>query len=194
MATIKGIKLASDIYDLEDTQGRTATQTAQNTADNASSKADSNETAIKAIQNIIPSTASSSNKLATQSDIPDVSQLETNIENIQAVVPSSATAQNKLATLNDLTKAKLFMGEPYKGKCKVDESGLYLLFIDRHGSEKDIAVKLVACYSNNQIASVDIASNTQITFTVTYNTETNTISVSGATGITVNALYVGLYF
>lgn len=194
MATIKGIELVSDIYDLEDTQGRTATQTAQNTADNASSKADSNETAIKAIKNIIPSTASSSNKLATQSDIPDVSQLETDIENIQAVVPSSATAQNKLATLNDLTKAKLFMGTVYQGQCKVDSNGLYLLFIDRHGKANGIAAKFVACYSDNQIQSIDIANDTQITFTVTYDSETKTISVSGATNISVNALYVGPYF
>ena len=69
MATIRGIELASDIYDLEDTQGRTATQTAQNMANNASDKADSNETAIEAIQNLIPSTASSSNTLATKADI-----------------------------------------------------------------------------------------------------------------------------
>lgn len=73
MANIKGIELARDIYDLEDTQGRTATQAAQNTANNASDKADSNETAIKAIEAVIPSTASSSNKLATKNDIPDIS-------------------------------------------------------------------------------------------------------------------------
>lgn len=66
MADIKGIELASDIYGLEDTQGRTATQTAQGTAENALSKADSNETAIEAIQNLIPSNASSSNNLVAQ--------------------------------------------------------------------------------------------------------------------------------
>lgn len=68
MATIRGIELASDIYDLEDTQGRTATQTAQDTATAASNKADSNETAIEAIQNLIPSTASSSNKLVAEDE------------------------------------------------------------------------------------------------------------------------------
>ena len=50
MADIKGIELASEIYGLEDTQGRTATQTAKNTADNALDKADSNETAIDEIK------------------------------------------------------------------------------------------------------------------------------------------------
>lgn len=69
MANIKGIELASDIYDLEDTQGRAATQTAQNTANNASDKADSNETAIEAIKNVIPSTAASTNKLVTEGDL-----------------------------------------------------------------------------------------------------------------------------
>ena len=69
MATIKGIELASDIYDLEDTQGRTATQTAQGTASNALNKADSNETAIEAIQNIIPSTATGSNKLVAEDEL-----------------------------------------------------------------------------------------------------------------------------
>lgn len=66
MADIKGIELASDIYGLEDTQGRTATQTAQGTANNALNKADSNETAIGNIQNLIPANASSSNKLVAQ--------------------------------------------------------------------------------------------------------------------------------
>lgn len=69
MATIRGIELASEIYDLEDTQGRTATQNAQNTANNASDKADSNETAIEAIEAVIPSTAASDNKLTTEQDL-----------------------------------------------------------------------------------------------------------------------------
>lgn len=73
MATIRGIELASDIYDLEDTQGRTATQTAQGTATNALDKADSNETAIEAIEAVIPATASSSNPLATVNDLPEIS-------------------------------------------------------------------------------------------------------------------------
>ncbi len=75
MADIRGIELASDIYGLEDTQGRTATQTAQNTATAASNKADSNETAIEAIQNLIPSTASSSNQLATKADVSAVTSV-----------------------------------------------------------------------------------------------------------------------
>lgn len=73
MTTIKGIELASDIYDLEDTQGRTATQTAQNTASNALNKAGSNETAIEVIQAVIPSSASSSNPLATQNNLSNLS-------------------------------------------------------------------------------------------------------------------------
>lgn len=69
MANIKGIELASDIYDLEDTQGREATQTAQNTASNASNKADSNKTAIEAIKAVIPSTATGSNKLVAENEL-----------------------------------------------------------------------------------------------------------------------------
>lgn len=67
MADIKGIELASDIYGLEDTQGRIATQTAQNTANNASDKADSNETAIETIkqQSLTPTDITSSISINT---------------------------------------------------------------------------------------------------------------------------------
>ena len=104
MATIKGIELASDIYDLEDTQGRTATQTAQNTATAASNKADSNKTTIEAIQNLIPSTASSSNPLATQDDIP---QVVDTVESDNSNPVSSSGVYNAFAT-EDITDQVTF--------------------------------------------------------------------------------------
>lgn len=52
MATIRGIELASDIYDLQDTQGRSATQTAQNTATQAQELAEDNESSIGTLANL----------------------------------------------------------------------------------------------------------------------------------------------
>ena len=67
------------------------------------------ETDIDNIEAVIPSGATTSNKLATASDIPDVTSLETRIEtaetdidNIEAVIPSGATTSNKLATASDV--------------------------------------------------------------------------------------------
>ena len=50
--------------------------------------------AINAITALIPSTASSSNKLATSSD---VNVVQASISDIQALIPSQATSQNQLA-------------------------------------------------------------------------------------------------
>ena len=67
------------------------------------------ETDIYNIEEVIPSGATTSNKLATASDIPDVTSLETrigtaetDIDNIEAVIPSGATTSNKLATASDV--------------------------------------------------------------------------------------------
>lgn len=84
MADIKGIELASNIYGLEDTQGRTATQAAQNTANNASDKADSNETAIEAIQAVIPSTATSNNKLVTKNELSGLCRIVSTTHTVPA--------------------------------------------------------------------------------------------------------------
>lgn len=69
MANIHGIEVSSQIYNLEDTQGRAATQTAQNTATNALNKADSNETAIDDItqQSLTPIDITSSISVNTDS-------------------------------------------------------------------------------------------------------------------------------
>ena len=88
MATVYGIEVAGETYGIEDTDARQGVQT--------------NATDIDDIQAVVPSSASASNKLATQDDVPDISSLETDVENIQAVMPASATAQNKLATNADL--------------------------------------------------------------------------------------------
>ena len=88
MATVYGIEVAGETYDIEDTNARQGVET--------------NANDIDGIEGKIPSSASSSNKLATQDDLPDISQLETDIENIQAVIPSTASSSNKLATVGDL--------------------------------------------------------------------------------------------
>lgn len=88
MANIHGIEVSNEVYDLEDTTARNGVQ--------------ENTSSIGEIEAVVPSSASSSNPLATQSDVPDVSQLETDIEDIQAVVPSSASSSNKLVTQNDV--------------------------------------------------------------------------------------------
>ena len=59
MANIIGIEVSGDTYDLEDTQARQDIQT--------------NSQDIDGIEGKIPSSASTSNKLATQADVPDIS-------------------------------------------------------------------------------------------------------------------------
>ena len=77
------------------------------------------ESDIDDIQNVIPSNASASNKLATASDIPDTSSFatasdlqavsgrvttaESDIDDIQNVIPSNASSSNKLATMADIS-------------------------------------------------------------------------------------------
>lgn len=59
MATVYGIEVAGETYDIEDTNAREGVQT--------------NATDIDNIQAVVPSSASASNKLATQDDVPDIS-------------------------------------------------------------------------------------------------------------------------
>lgn len=77
-----------------------------------------NQVAITAIQGEIPDDASSENKLATKSDIPDVSGLASQsdldtvsgkVDTIESIIPSSASTSNKLATMADVGGG----GEPY---------------------------------------------------------------------------------
>ena len=58
MANIYGIEVSGDTYDIEDSQARQDLQTA--------------ESDIDGIERKIPSSASTSNKLATENDIPEV--------------------------------------------------------------------------------------------------------------------------
>ena len=76
MANIRGIELASEIYDLEDTSARNAASAASQTATQAGQTAtQASQTATEASQKVdemyeaFPSDASASNKLVTKSDI-----------------------------------------------------------------------------------------------------------------------------
>ena len=76
------------------------------------------ESDIDDIEAVIPSNASTSNKLATANDIPDTSSFaaasdlqtlsgrvttaESDIDDIEAVIPSNASSSNKLATASDI--------------------------------------------------------------------------------------------
>ena len=82
------------------------------------------ESDIDDIEAVIPSNASSSNKLATANDIPDTSSFatasdlqtlsgrvttaESDIDDIEAVIPSNASSSNKLATANDIPDTSSF--------------------------------------------------------------------------------------
>ena len=63
---------------------------------------------INDIQAVIPSGASTSDKLALSSSVDYLSQLygvvSEDVENIQAVIPSGASTSNKLATASDIPK------------------------------------------------------------------------------------------
>lgn len=59
MANIKGIEVSGETYDIEDSSAREGVQT--------------NATDIDDIQAVVPASASSSNKLTTQSDLPSIS-------------------------------------------------------------------------------------------------------------------------
>ena len=61
MANIHGIEVSGEIYDLEDSAARNGVQ--------------SNTSNIESIDSKIPTSASSSNKLATENDIPDVANV-----------------------------------------------------------------------------------------------------------------------
>ena len=60
---------------------------------------------IDSIKSVIPENASTSNKLATDSDIPDVSGLATqsSVNAITDLIPSNASTSNKLATMSDIS-------------------------------------------------------------------------------------------
>lgn len=55
---------------------------------------------VEAIEAMIPSGASSSNKLATANDISD---LDTRVDDIEDVIPSTASSSNQVATASDIT-------------------------------------------------------------------------------------------
>lgn len=106
MATIKGIELASDIYDLEDTQGRAATQTAQETATDASDKADNIESALE-IKNL---EVSLSEKFQLQSSsIPVIAMQFGKILYISAIlecVQSGTSSADNVFTISQLKNTR----------------------------------------------------------------------------------------
>ena len=63
------------------------------------------ENRVTNIENLIPSNASSSNKLATMKDIQngyDDTEIKQDIEEINSKIPSNASSSNKLATMSDI--------------------------------------------------------------------------------------------
>lgn len=68
-----------------------------------------NQTAITGVQGVIPSDASTENKLATVEEVGDVADnvrgVDDRVQAIEAVVPSTASSSNKLATMADLGSA-----------------------------------------------------------------------------------------
>lgn len=69
MADIRGIELASEIYGLEDTSARNTATAASQTATTASETATAASQSVNSLQEVVPSSASPDNKLATKSDI-----------------------------------------------------------------------------------------------------------------------------
>lgn len=65
-----------------------------------------NQTAITAVQGVIPSDASTENKLATVEEVGDVADnvrgVDDRVQAIEDVVPSTASSSNKLATMQDI--------------------------------------------------------------------------------------------
>lgn len=65
-----------------------------------------NQTAITAVQGVIPSDASTENKLATVGEVSDVADnvrgVDDRVQAIEDVVPSTASSSNKLATIEDI--------------------------------------------------------------------------------------------
>ena len=93
---IYGVELNDTLHDFVDravSQGLVDEATARQFADNLL------QTAIDVINALIPSSASTSNKLATSDS---VSTLQNDVISIQEVIPSSASSSNKLADSNSV--------------------------------------------------------------------------------------------
>ena len=112
MANIHGIEVSGEVYDLEDTSARTTATTASSAASSASNlastanqnantasqvatqastKASENANAIielqndiEDIQNVVPSIASSSNKLTTDQDLSGLCSIVTTLQEVQS--------------------------------------------------------------------------------------------------------------
>ena len=138
MANIKGIELASEINDLEDTSarntataasqtatqaGQTATQAGQ-TATQASQTATQASQKVDEISKIIPSSASDSNKLVTESELQAVTEL----------IPSNASVSNKLATVADIETSLSWV---YLGQGKSADTETVVLTVNLSG-KKDV--------------------------------------------------------
>lgn len=110
MANIHGIEVSSQVYDLEDTTARDGVQ--------------SNTGNIESINSKIPTSASTSNKLATENDIPDV----TNV-----VESGNNNAVSSDAVFN-FVKTKQFKGA---GSVTVEKKHVYLTEITWAGASSD---------------------------------------------------------
>lgn len=104
MANIKGIEVSSETYNLEDTNARTTASSASTTANTANTKATANETAIATVQAVIPSSASASNKLVTESELPNVVQ-----ETAQNISLNESTSAVKAQLGNIVTFGKVLI-------------------------------------------------------------------------------------
>ena len=100
MANIRGIEVSSQLYDLEDTTAREGVQT--NTGD------------IDNIEAVIPTSASSSNKLVTANEVPNVTN----------VVESGNNNAVSSDAVFDFVKTKQFKGS---GSVTVEAGHVYLV-------------------------------------------------------------------
>jgi len=136
------------------------------------------------IQAVIPSNATTSNKLATSSDIPDTSTFasatdltavsgrvttaENDIDNIQAVIPSNATTSNKLATSSDIPDTSTF----------ASATDLTAVSGRVTTAENDID-NIQAVIPSNATTSNKLATSSDIPDTSTFASATDLTAVSG---------------
>lgn len=103
-ASVAGGDNATAIAELQSTTGRLSTEMG-----GINSTVNSLSGRVVNIEDKIPASASSSNKLLTAEDIPDIpsiESLEQEVDNIKAVVPATASVSNKLATMADISSSE----------------------------------------------------------------------------------------
>lgn len=110
MANIRGIEVSGETYDLEDSNARQGVQTNANDIDN--------------LEAVVPSSASSSNKLATENDIPDVTN----------VVESGNNNAVSSDAVFSFVKTKQFKDQ---GSVTVEKGHVYLVEVTWAGASSD---------------------------------------------------------